>query len=79
MFVFTLVLFQQYMLYIHFCQISNRVLHTTTIFSLYMGLFLAYNSKNDSNNNNNNNNNDDFITVSITSSSGESPMLIGDT
>ena len=30
-------------------------------------------------NNNNNNNNNDFITVSITSSSGESPMLFGDT
>ena len=37
------------------------------------------NINNQNNNNNNNNNNNDFITVSITSSSGESPMLFGDT
>ena len=38
------------------------------------------NDNNDNNNNSNNDNNDnDFITVSITYSSGESPMLIGDT
>ena len=38
------------------------------------------NNDNDNYNDNDNNNNDkDFIIVSITSSNGESPMLIGDT
>ena len=40
---------------------------------------MRYNNNNTNTNNNNNNNNNDFITVWITSSYGESAILMGET